>query len=676
MTHFELPKPLAPVAVIAIPMVEGVAPVDAVSRNEEVRLSLRDGVPSLPAAQALAYWRNSLAAGRVHAGLIVLQLDLETLRQVWRETPSDAWTMNANEARYIVLTLGEEALVGMQQLAARGAIGGGALLDVRAPWVALAMAKSLMGQGSLEAPIDAYRWLVAHEDLAIHSLIHFALSEEENARVAAQRALRWLARRHAGARVLAAAEARGANVLSAIRDALHPDRDAPALFARPLPKAFAKLAPLRLKTGEVLDAASMENVGRMLATPLSRAHSAVRDVLERCEESSLRALGQSLFALWVEGGMATQNQWIASAHLTLGGDDAARSLGRAARTWMRSKETHDKRAARLAVMVLGDFASDAAIAEIATIASTSRDAETTLRATQTLARIALERDVELDMLSAPTEIPSPELDYGPRRFRAQITSALTLGVWDDERALEELPRPTKKDDAAKAKRAKELFVEARDVVRDAVRAESLRLEHAMVREVSWPLAQFHARLAPNTIARLVAQRVLLGARVESETPVLFRVDEAGAFVSVNDEPISLSASARVFVVHRLMLDAPTLRAWQRVFADYALITPFSQLDRATYEAWPTAAPALHPGAVLGLRAKGWRLLRERSGDVDTLVRAWPSGTLRIEIEPGVRPESALDSGPQTIGKCLGQQALSRIARSESLRELFGDMLHS
>lgn len=675
MTHFELPKPLAPIAAIAIPNSDCEA-AGEVMLNEDLRLSLRDEIHSLPAEKALAYWRTSLAAGKVHAGLIVPHLDRETLLQVWRDTPADAWTMSSPEARYIVLTLGDEALAVMQQLAARGAIGGGALLEVHAPWVALAMAKSLVGQGSLEAPIDAYRWLVAHEGMAIDALIHRSLAGDEADRPAAQRALRWLAKRHQQTRVLQAAQAHGPDVLSAIRDALNPDRDAPAPFARPLPKAFAKLTPLRLKTGEVLDAASMEIVGRMLAAPLTRAHTGMRDVLDRCEESSLHALGQSLFSLWVEGGMATQNQWIASAHLTLGGDEAARSLGRAARTWMRSKETHDKRAARLAVEVLGDFASDAAIAEIATIASTSRDAETTLRATNTLARIALERDVELDMLSAPTEIPSPELDYGSRRFRAKITSALTLGVWDDERALEELPRPTKKDDATKAKQAKEAFAEARAVVRDAVRAESLRLEHAMVREVSWPLARFQSRLAPGAIARLVAQRVLLGARVEGETPVLFRVDESGALVSVKDEPVALPASTPIFVVHPLMLDAPTLHAWQRVFADYALIPPFSQLARTTHATWPTHIKELHAGAVLGLRAKGWRLLRERSAEVDTLVRAWPSGTLRIEIEPGVRPDRPLESGPQSIRTLRGHDTLSHIARSESLRELFGDAIDS
>jgi hypothetical protein len=673
MPHFEAPTSLPPIAAIAIPTREI---EDEVLRNEDLRLSLREELLSLPTEQAMAYWRTSLAAGKVHASLILRTLDLEMLRLVWRETPSEAWTMNSQEARYIVLTLGEEALAVMQQLAARGAIGGGALLDVRAPWVALAMAKSLVGQGSLEAPIDAYRWLVQHEDIAIDALIHSALTAAEADRPAAQRALRWLSKRHEQARVLAAAQLYGDDVVEAIRDLLDLDRDAPPPFARPLLKAFAKLTPLRLKTGEALDAASMEVIGRMLAAPLTRSHSAMRDVIERCEESSLQALGQSLFALWVEGGMATQNQWIASAHLTLGGDDAARSLGRAARTWMRSKETHDKRAARLAVAVLGDLASDAAIAEIATIASTSRDAETTLRATHTLARIALERDTEVDMLGAPTAIPTPVLDYGARRFTTKITSVLTLSVWEDARALEELPRPTKKDDAAKAKQAKEAFTEARDVVRDAVRAESLRLEHAMVTEAAWPLARFQSRLAPNAIAGLVAQRVLFGARLEGETPALFRVDETGALVSVDDAPLVLSASARIVVAHRLMLDASALHAWQRIFADYALITPFAQLDRATHEAWPARTPELHAGAVLGLRAKGWRLLRERSGEIDTLVRAWPSGTLRIEIEPGVRPDRPIDSGPQNIRALRGHDTLTPIAQSESLRELFGDAIDS
>lgn len=668
MLSLSFPEPMKPVETLTLAPPEG---PETVQEDEAARLLILSEMITLEKERALAYWQTSLAEGRVHASLILGQLDLESLRKVWRETPTELWRIQPDEGRFLVLTLKEEALATMRALALTGAIGAGALIDVRAPWVALAMARGLVGLSSLRSPSDAYRWLVQHEDIAIDALIYFALQGKENDRQAAQHALRWLARRHRGARVLSAAEARGSAVLEAIRDALHPDRDAPPRFTRALPKAFAALPRLRLKTGETLDAASMEVLGRMLATPLTRAHSAMQQVLAHCEESSTRSLGESLFSLWAGGGMATQTQWIASAYLTLGGDEAARALGRSARTWMRSKETHDKRAARLAVEVLGQLGSDVAIQEVATIASTSRDAETTLRAEQVLVRIALERDTEIDLLGAPTRIPSLVLDYGPRSFTTRLTSRLTLGVHDGERALDELPRPNKKDDAAKAALAKTAFKEAQFAMRDAVRAEVLRFEHAMANEQRWALGRFRARLVSETVALVVAQRVLFEAHHNGATH-LFRIDEAGHLVTDDDAPLALGEETWVGVAHRLRMDAASRAQWSRVFLEYALIGPFSQLERTVHLAWPEGELTLHPGAVLGLRSKGWRLLRTHGSEVDTLARTWPSGTLKVFIAPGIRPERALDPEPQKITRIETPGALSLVAQSESIRELLGE----
>lgn len=667
MQRFHLPSPKPLLAALTL---EEPAGPEEVLRDEEERCALQGRIPSLPRDQALAHWRASLAGGRVHAGLIVAHLHPEELREVWKVTPHEAWAMGNDEARFIVLTLGEEALPGMRALASLGVVGGGGLLDVRARWVAMAMARSLVGLSTVALPIDAYRWLVKHEDIACDALVHGALTGEENTRRAALHALRWLAKRHGGARVREAAQARGAHVLKATEEVLAPDYATHALFARPLPKALASFDPVRLKTGEALDAASMEAIVRMVATPLPIEHPALREVFDLCDPESLRALGKQLFAMWTEGGMATQNQWIATAHVMLGGDEALRSLGRAARAWTRSKETHEKRAARLAIEVLGAVASDVAIAEIASIASTSRDAQTVERATQTLARIALERDTDIDELGAPMEVPALTLDYGTRQFATRLSPSLKLVLHDGERLLDELPRPTKKDDAAKAKHAKEVFQEARDAVRDAVKSEARRLEHAMTNEVLWSLQRFRERVAPASIPRFVAQRVLWRAETEGSFR-FFRVDEEGTFVSETDAALDLrDASIGVAHPHQLNVEART--RWQQIFADYALLAPFAQLDRGVHSAWPSRDRALHPGGVMGLREEGWRLLRERSSEITTLERAWPGGSLRVEIEPGIRPDRIAESPLQTIQRTQMSGVLSAIALSESLRELFGD----
>ena len=618
--------------------------------------------------EALARWKAALAAPPavpIEAAELFCLLSRVKLREVWLATPPERWDLGTHGrwCRWLVAVLGECAVDGLHALAVKGRVTSEALLDVVAPWVAPVMGFYLFPAGRA--------WLVRHEEVAYAGLIHAALTGDERF---PDRALRWMARRDGGAAARRIARETWGNEIEAIvADILRPERAAPPPFARPLPKMFAKLPRVRLRSGEEVDAASMEAIGRMLATPLTPDHPAMQDVVAACDSASLAALGKAMFDEWTDGGMATQNRWIAHAYVLLGGDEAARELGRLARRWARAKPSHERRCARLAAEVLGVIASDVALAELGALASTAATDAAREAARDQLERIALERNEDVEEL-VPANLPVEvgmvvELDYGARSFRAVLDPTLALALSDAEgNRIEELPRPTKKDDAAKAKAAKEALKELRQTVKDVFVTETARLENAMITERRWSPKRFRERILGPSLSAALASRLVWGAWKDGALVETFRVAEDRTLATIDDAPFELDG-AEAGVVHPLHLDEDRRARWRSVLRDYEIIQPFEQIERATYprdRALPDGT--VHPGSILDLTSRGWRLLR--TWRVEGLEKLVPhDAAVAISITPGFAP-AELENTPQTFGHLRvvrGQP--SDAAMSEVLRDL-------
>ncbi|MBX7193361.1 MAG: DUF4132 domain-containing protein, partial [Sandaracinaceae bacterium] len=447
---------------------------------------------------------------------------------------------------------------------------------------------------------------------------------------------------------------------------------APPLFSRALPKSWASRT-VRTREGEALEAASMQTLGRLLATPFPPDHVAMRAAIDACDPASLAELGRALWGEWTEGGMATQNQWIAHAFAVLGGESAVRELGRAARAWARAKDGHARRTARKVAEVFVWLGTETCVTELVTLARTTRDADTRARIEGLLELVAIDRGVAIDELAAPTIELDVALSYGSRRFVPVWSREHTLELRDESgQRLPDLPRPTKKDDAALAKVAKETWSALREAARDALVSERTRLERAMIEGTRVPLDRLRAQLASSEVSRRVAQGLVWAAH-EREGTTLFRVAEDASFATLEDELFVPSDEASASIPHPILLDDATRARWSQVFASYELLAPFPQLARSVHtDASIVPGREILPGKVLGLRDRGWRLLRRQSGNVDGLERAFRTGTLRADVEPGFWPERLVEVPMQQLGPLEATAAApSSLAWSEAIRDLLG-----
>jgi hypothetical protein len=127
---------------------------------------------------------------------------------------------------------------------------------------------------------------------------------------------------------------------------------------------------------------------------------------------------------------------------------------------------------------------------------------------------------------------------------------------------------------------------------------------------------------------------------------------------VNDDVVELAEDAVVRIAHPVHL-AESLSGWAEVFADYEILQPFPQLGRPVHvltEDERTASElkrfqnvTVPVGKVLGLTGRGWQLDEPREGGVRYSVGlSTPSGTVMVELDPGIPVGDVMRSEQQTL----------------------------
>lgn len=238
-------------------------------------------------------------------------------------------------------------------------------------------------------------------------------------------------------------------------------------------------------------------------------------------------------------------------------------------------------------------------------------------------------DTQIPTVALPTTI-----DFGPRSFTLDVGPDLELVVKDASGApLEKLPAPNKKDDADKAKAAKEEHARLKKQLAAVARAQKERLEQAMVSGRPWTKRAFEKLFLEHPLMKR------LGASfVFSTGKRTFRPDD-GKLLDAKLEPVTLPDDAVIRLVHRHELDDAAARAWGDFFAEAKLIQPFEQIGRVVHPRGDSVPPPerkLPPATLSGrLRGNGWRHSSvEDAGMCYQAYRAFPGRKVRAHLSHG------------------------------------------
>ncbi len=179
------------------------------------------------------------------------------------------------------------------------------------------------------------------------------------------------------------------------------------------------------------------------------------------------------------------------------------------------------------------------------------------------------------------------IDCGSKKVEARIGLDLKLKFIDLEKnkPMAALPKTAPKEILAE-------FKELGAALREVVKAQVLRLENLMVRQRRWPLDRWQELFPAHPLLLPMAVRLIWGVYTDAgKLQSTFRALEDRTFTQASDEPFVFSPAhaegkVSIGIVHPLELNEVECKAWQTHLADYEIIPPFPQLERAVVHLAP------------------------------------------------------------------------------------------
>lgn len=282
-------------------------------------------------------------------------------------------------------------------------------------------------------------------------------------------------------------------------------------------------------------------------------------------------------------GSATASKGVLAVVAACGGRDVVGPTERYLREWYGHRAAQGK--ALIAMLAWVD--DPAATQLVLAVGSRFRTKSFQEEAMRHAAALAERKGWSIDELADRT-IPTGgfdddgvlELPYGPRTFVARLLPDLTIEVRDsDGKVVKALPTPRRTDDADEAKESKKSLTAAKKDVRTIADLQQRRLHEAMCTERSWSAEDWQRYLRAHPVVGPAVRRLVWVALDEGAEPVAFRPLDDGTLTDVDDEPVTLTPTARVRVAHDSLLTAEQSAAWTAHLADYEITPLFQQLGR-------------------------------------------------------------------------------------------------
>lgn len=200
-------------------------------------------------------------------------------------------------------------------------------------------------------------------------------------------------------------------------------------------------------------------------------------------------------------------------------------------------------------------------------------------------------------------------------------------------------------------------------LREAAKAQTLRMETQLVRQRRWPAARWRELFLGSALLRPFAVRLVWGEYgADGVLRATFRALPDGALTDAEDNtPEPPADPATVGPVHPLELDATTLTAWRTHLEDYAVEPPFAQLERPVARVSAELATArFHPGGTAtGTAATVGALTFKSRAE----KRGWTRGSVNdgggvwhyVKRFPGAGVDVFLETGGLFIGAGMDDQ---------------------
>ena len=595
---------------------------------------------------------------------------LEDIRRAWNTWDADcfgySWYLDVG-----LVALDIDAIPGYLRIGGAQQKAVIELLSVvESPRVAGLMAH---GRTTKNSRKSAEAWLLRFPEAAIAGLLPVALGKAGEARTKAESALRFLAAKgHQDA-----LRARLSGPALAATDAMlafDPRQTLPAKIPK-LPafwKADELPRPLLKNRQHSLPPSAIDAIGTMLSiSSLEAPYVGLEDVVEACDAASLEELSWGIFLSWNLAGADSKQGWAFQQLGLLGRDEVARRLTPLIREW--PGESQSKRA-ETGLDLLASIGTDLALMNLNGIAQKLKYKALQEKARLKMDEVAAARGLTAEEL-ADRLVPDLDLeadgtrtlDYGPRQFKVCFDEALKPFVKDGTgKALPDLPKPNKADDAEKAKEAEATWKTLKKDAKAIATTQIVRLEQCMCGQRRWESDSWRALLLDHPLLINLVRRLIWGVYgTDGALRSTFRVAEDGTLADRDDGLYELPDDSTLGLPHALELSAADSAAWGQILGDYQVIQPFPQIGRDVYS--PTAAEratavldrrkghTVATGKVLGMvEQKGWRKgPPQDAGWIWEMSKSLPGGlSAELGLDTGIGADMQMTEPKQVLGSLV------------------------
>ncbi len=311
-----------------------------------------------------------------------------------------------------------------------------------------------------------------------------------------------------------------------------------------------------------------------------------RKLAEKLSPDDLAVFAEEVLGRWINAGAVAKNKWVLTFSAVNGKSNVISALVSYIKYW---SENMRGALAVSAVKALALNGSPEALMQVDNMSRKFKSNQVKASAQEALIDAAEFLGITIEELSdriVPDfnfdERMCRVFDYGSRKFSVYLTPSLEIEIFNGDKKIKNLPKPSANDVAEVAEKSYAEFKEMKKQLKSAVKLQTARLEYTLMCERRWTKENWEKLFVKNPLMHCFAIGLIWGIYDDGRLVSTFRYLDDGSFTTSEEDEFEIPENAEISLVHPVELSADELSAWTEQLADYEITQPFAQLSRPVY----------------------------------------------------------------------------------------------
>lgn len=311
-----------------------------------------------------------------------------------------------------------------------------------------------------------------------------------------------------------------------------------------------------------------------------------KKLAENINKDELAVFSAEVFGRWVDAGAVAKNKWVLTFSAVYGKSDVISAFVKYIKEW---SENMRGAIAVSAVKALALNGSSEALMQVDSMARKYKSNQVKSAANEALIDAAEFLGITIEELGDRI-VPDFNFDdrmcrvfdYGNRKFNVYLTPALEIEIYNGDKKIKNLPKPSANDITEIAEKSYAEYKEMKKQLKKAVALQKTRLEYTLMCDRKWTAENWEKLFVKNPVMHCFAIGLIWGIYENGKLVTSFRYLDDGSFTTVDEDEFEIPENAEISLVHPVELSENELAQWTEQLMDYEIVQPFAQLSREVY----------------------------------------------------------------------------------------------